>query len=445
MGIGIAVFLAAMFISIALGYSMIPALLLGLCIFTFLGIRRGYSLKQLAVWGAGSVRESFVVIKVMLIIGIITAAWRLCGTITLFVYYGIRLITPPLFLVITYLLACLLSYALGTSFGVTGTLGVIFIALARSGGVDPVITAGVIISGVYFGDRCSPVSSSANLVAGVTHTDIMTNVKWMLRTCVLPFIITLILYCILSFRNPLGNVDPEIMRSFEETFSLSAVAFIPAVLMLILPLMKLAVTTSILISASAALAIAYFVEGAGFQELVRTCILGYAAPDSGLGAILNGGGVVSMLEVVVILIISCTYSGIFNGTGMMEPVHAMLRKSCLRIGRFATCLIFGIVSTILLCNQTITTLLTGEVMAEPYKSTGGTLQELAIDMENSNIVVAGLVPWCLGCKVLTTFMGVGAEAVPYAFYIILIPVCYLFTKKRWFPDRAAGSELQEGS
>ena len=372
----------------------------------------------------------------MLIIGIITASWRICGTISVFVYYGTQIITPSLFLVITYLLACLLSYALGTSFGVTGTLGVIFIALARSGGVNPVITAGVIISGVYFGDRCSPVSSSANLVAGVTKTDVLTNVKYMLKTCILPFILTLAIYIIISVRNPIGSVDAGIISSLKETFTLSAIAFIPAVLMLILPFFKLTVTTSILISALSGMLIAYFVQGESAVEIIKTCIFGYRSPDDGIGAILNGGGVTSMLEVVVILIISCAYTGIFNGTGMMEPVHTLVERSCRRIGRFATCLLFGISATILFCNQTITTLLSGEVLSDPYRKTGGSLQELAIDMENSNIVAAGFVPWCLGCKVLLTFLNVGAEAVPYAVYIFLIPLCYLFTKRRWFPDKA---------
>lgn len=85
-------------------------------------------------------KDSFIVIEVMCIIGFVTAAWRVSGTITVFVYYGMRIITPSLFLIIAFLLSCLLSYALGTSFGVAGTVGVIFMTLARSGGVDPVIT-----------------------------------------------------------------------------------------------------------------------------------------------------------------------------------------------------------------------------------------------------------------------------------------------------------------
>ena len=90
--------------------------------------------------GSVGAKDSIIVIEVMAIIGLITAVWRVSGTITIFIYYGIKFITPSLFLLIAFLLSCLLSYAIGTSFGVAGTVGVIFMALARSGGVDPILT-----------------------------------------------------------------------------------------------------------------------------------------------------------------------------------------------------------------------------------------------------------------------------------------------------------------
>jgi len=98
---------------------------------------------------------------ILLLIGVLTGSWRSSGTIVTFVYYGIRLIWPHLFLIVIFLLTCLMSYALGTSFGVAGTAGVIFMTLARSGNVDPTIAAGVVLSGIYFGDRTSPASSTA--------------------------------------------------------------------------------------------------------------------------------------------------------------------------------------------------------------------------------------------------------------------------------------------
>lgn len=157
--IAFGIFIASMLTAVITGYSMILPLLVGLAAFMAVGKIRGFSLGSMAEMSKKGILDSIVVIKVMLVIGILTAVWRVSGTITVFVYYGMKVIMPPIFLIVTFALCCLLSYAIGTSFGIAGTVGVIFIALARSGGVDPVIAAGVIMSGVYFGDRCSPVSS----------------------------------------------------------------------------------------------------------------------------------------------------------------------------------------------------------------------------------------------------------------------------------------------
>ena len=178
--IAFGIFIIFMVLSLIAGISTIPALFLGLVVFLAVGRRKGFSLKSMLDMSVGGIKNSLVVIEVMLIIGLITAVWRVSGTITVFVYYGMKIIVPP---------SCVLSYALGTSFGTAGTVGVIFMTLARSGGVDPVMTAGVIMSGIYFGDRCSPVSSSANLVAGVTGTKIFDNVKLMMKTAMVPLIL----------------------------------------------------------------------------------------------------------------------------------------------------------------------------------------------------------------------------------------------------------------
>ena len=75
-------------------------------------------------------------------------------------------------------------------------------------------------------------------------------------------------------------------------------------------------------------------------------------------------------------------------------------------------------------------------MTKPYLDTGGTRQELAIDMENTLIVMVGLIPWCIACSVPLTFFNVGPGAIPYAFYLYVVPLTYFFTKRRWFPNRA---------
>ncbi|MCQ2545407.1 MAG: sodium:proton antiporter [Clostridia bacterium] len=445
------IFTGFMIVMLITGHSMVWALLVGLLLFTVLGLRVlkinedmgiGAGIIELAQNSWSSIKESLIVIEVMLIIGFITAAWRMSGTITVFVYYGMKIIVPPLFLVITFLLSCLLSYALGTSFGVAGTVGVIFMALARSGGVDPVITAGVVMSGIYFGDRGSPVSSSANMVAGVTKTDILENVRLMMKTAVLPFAITLAAYSAVSIMNPISHVDAGILQAFEDEFTLSPWAFVPAVLMLALPLFKVGVILSISISVLASVAVAFAVEKISILSICKILIFGYHSTGDGLAAILDGGGLVSMLEIVAILAISCAYSGIFNRTDMLADLLNLIEKCCTKAGRYATTFLVSLATCVVFCNQTIATLMCSDLLTKPYLNTGGSRQELAIDMENTVIIIVGLIPWCIACSVPLTFFGVGIGALPWAFYMYLVPLCYFFTKKRWFVNKAHDVEDQ---
>lgn len=432
--IAFVVFIVVMVSAILFDFTMVIALVIGLVAFMLVGKKRGFSFKSMAKMGIEGGKSSIIVLEVMCIIGFVTATWRVSGTITVFVYYGMRVITPSLFLMITFLLSCLLSYALGTSFGVAGTVGVIFMTLARSGGVDPVITAGVLMSGIYFGDRGSPVSSSANMVASLTDTKIYDNVKQMMKTAIVPFILTLIAYAFLSVENPISHVDAELVQAFENEFILSAWAFVPAVFMIMLPLLKVGVITSMGASIISGILVACFVQKVPFLEVIKICIMGYKAEGDGLGAILNGGGLVSMLEIVGVLIVSSCYSGIFSGTGMLDDLQEKLSSMCSKLGRYTVMFIMSLASAAIFCNQTIATLICTDLLKKPYIEGGGTKEEMAIDMENTVILVACLVPWCLGCSVPLSFFGVGPECLPYAIYMYAVPLLYFVLKKKWYSN-----------
>ncbi|HZK87955.1 MAG TPA: Na+/H+ antiporter NhaC family protein, partial [Anaerovoracaceae bacterium] len=166
------VFAVTMTGCLVMGWSMAIALFIGLVCFLLIGLYRGFRLKNLLGMVYTGGRTSFVVLEILILIGFLTALWRASGTISFFVYYGISIITPHMFIVITFLITLILSFALGTSFGIAGTAGVMLMVLARSGGVSQIVTAGAIMSGAYFGDRCSPASSSASLVAAVSFTNL---------------------------------------------------------------------------------------------------------------------------------------------------------------------------------------------------------------------------------------------------------------------------------
>ena len=135
-----ALFLAAMLFCLVKDFSLAWALLFALVLFFALGLRRGYGAKALVKMAWSKMPKSMIVLRILFFIGLLTGLWRSCGTIAFFIYHGIRVITPSLFILVAFLLTVLLSYALGTSFGVASTAGVVLMALARSGGVSEAVT-----------------------------------------------------------------------------------------------------------------------------------------------------------------------------------------------------------------------------------------------------------------------------------------------------------------
>ena len=52
-----------------------------------------------------------------------------------------------------------------------------------------------------------------------------------------------------------------------------------------------------------------------------------------------------------------------------------------------------------------------------------------MDIANSGVTIAGLIPWSIALTVPLHMLGVGLEAVPWAVLVYLIPLCYLPTKR----------------
>lgn len=107
-----------------------------------------------------------------LLIGVLTAFWRACGTIPAIVGGASKWISSSQVVVLTFVMNGAVSFLLGSSFATAATMGVISMIMAQGMGTSPALAGGAILGGIYFGDRCSSVSTSALLVSELTKTDI---------------------------------------------------------------------------------------------------------------------------------------------------------------------------------------------------------------------------------------------------------------------------------
>ena len=434
-GIAFALFLGAMLLCLIRGYALSWALAFALALFFAVGLRRGYKTGALAKMAWSKMPKTMIVLRIIFLIGILTGVWRSCGTIAFFIYYGVRAIPPSLFVLLSFLLTALLSYALGTSFGVTSTAGVVLIALARSGGVAPAVAAGAILSGVYFGDRGAPTSSCASLVAALTETELYRNVRRMHRTALLPYAICLVFFAFLSLRNPLSGADETLLTALSDSFDLTLWTVAPAIIMLILPLLRVPIWIAMTVSGAAAFAISVLSQGMSALDALRVCVLGYASGGV-LASVLSGGGLISMLTVFLMLPLASMTSGILDGTGALDGVQAKLGAVSDKLGLLPTTALLSILCSMVLCNQTIVVIMLQQLLGKVYERAGASREEFAMDIANTGVTLAGLVPWCIACAVPLTMLGVGVEALPYAALLYTIPICYLFTKKTFYPKGA---------
>ena len=138
LAIAFILFIICVAVSLILDISMLAPLLVGFVLFTALAAKNGFALKTVLKMAVGSLKESFIVVGILLLIGCLTGLWRSSGTVAYFVTLGVSVMPPSFFLLAAFLLSAAMSFAIGTSFGVTATAGVIIMSIAHAGGISPI-------------------------------------------------------------------------------------------------------------------------------------------------------------------------------------------------------------------------------------------------------------------------------------------------------------------
>ena len=421
----IGIFCALLIICIITGKSILYALLAGLIIFSLYGKKQGYSWRQISRMALQGVWKVKNILLTFILIGMLTALWRQAGTIPAIICYTVRLIKPSTFLLMTFLLNCLISVLTGTALGTAATIGVVCATMASALGIPSWMTGGAILSGVYFGDRCSPVSTSALLVAELTETGIYTNIKNMIKSALAPFTITCILYLTVSIQLHGKTEMPDLGHAFGSEFRLSWIALLPAAVILLLSVMQAGVKIAMIASIVTAIPVCIGLQNMAFTELPELLLNGFHSTDVTVAAMLNGGGITSMLKVGAIVCISSSYSGIFQATGILNGFQKMVCLLADRTKPYFAVLVTSILTSVMACNQTLAIMLTGQLCSrtEPDKL------RFANNLEDSAVLIAPLVPWSIACAVPLTAAGAPGYSVLFAVFLYLLPLCDLVLKK----------------
>ena len=414
----LSLFCLGVLICVISGLSTLWALGFGLLLFLAYGKKQGHTMKALMKMCLDGIKTVKNILLTFVLIGIMTALWRASGTIPAIVCYAARLIRPTVFLPLAFILCCAVSYLTGTSFGTAATMGVICAAMGSALGVDIRLIGGAILSGSFFGDRCSPVSTSALLVADITGTDIFTNIRRMMRSSAVPFFLSCTIFCTVGLIRRTNGEMLDLETVFAQSFSLHWLALIPALVILFLSFFRVNVKIAMGTSILSALPLCIILQKNPVVDLIRFAIYGFSTPDPDVAKLINGGGLLSMLRVAVIVCLSSAYAGIFQNTGLLDRAKDALRRMTLRTGNYSSTLIAAVFTSMIACNQSLATLLTEQLCGELYTRRS----DMALDLEDTVIVIAPLIPWSIAGAVPLASIGAPDSSIFFAVYLYLLPL-----------------------
>ncbi|WP_338957314.1 Na+/H+ antiporter NhaC family protein [Fusobacterium nucleatum] len=417
----ILLFSLSLIVCLLLKYSVVYALIVGYIIFITYGFMKGHNLIVLIKKSFEEVLTVKNILLVFVLIGMITALWRASGTIAFIVYMGSKLISPSILILLTFLLCSILSVLIGTSLGTAATMGVICASIGKTMGINPYYVGGAVLSGIYFGDRCSPMSTSALLIAELTKTNLYTNIKLMIKTSIIPFVMTCLFYLFLGFNSTVSNISVNVTEIFKQNYNLNIIVIIPAILIIILSILKINVKKTMLVSIVISFIIAMFIQRDSIVVLINYCIFGYHHPNEKLNLMMKGGGILSMVNVSLIVGISSSYSGIFKETKMLVSLKGYLKEFSKKTSNYFVIFLSSIVSGAIACNQSLGTILTNELCGELVEK-----QKMAITLENTVILLVGLIPWNIAMDVPLKAIDVGFMSGFFAFYLYFLPLWNLF-------------------
>lgn len=414
----ISLFAISLVLCISFDISILAALVFGFFLFFGYGLVKKYSAKAMAAMAFSGVKTVKNILITFVLIGMITAIWRVCGTIPYIVYHATRFCTPGVMVLVTFLLCCVISALTGTAFGTAATMGVICTTMATSMGVPILYSGGAVLAGSFFGDRCSPMSTSALLVSTLTKTDLYRNITNMVKTSAVPFVISCGIYALLG-RGVTADYDVSgVQNLFADAFVLHPAAVIPAAAIIVLSCLKINVKITMSVSILCGMAVAVCVQGEGVSELLKIAVWGYKPEDPQVAALLSGGGIQSMVKVFSIVCLSSCYSGMFNGTGLLEGFRGGLNRLSKRILPFGSILLTSIITVMISCNQALGIMLTHQLCVDTEQDP----ETLASHLENTVVVVAPLIPWSIAGAVPLASVGAPTACILTACYLYLLPI-----------------------
>ena len=421
------------------------SLMLATGVTILIGLRQGWSLKELEKSMAAGIASSMSAILILLIVGALIGSWILAGTVPSLIYYGASIISPNIFYGAACLICAIIALATGSSWITAGTIGTALIGIAVAQDLHLGLAAGAIISGSYFGDKMSPLSDTTNLASATGNVEIFTHIRHMVWTTAPSLIIALLLFFFIGNFLPVpSEVDElnDLLFALNNHFTIGPHLLIPIFLVTGLVIKKVPASLALLSGALIGCIFAAlfqqallvnpfetnsFLFASTVMKEIGTALYAGVTLESGnsmLDELLSRGGIRSMMMPVWLIISAMMFGAVMETTGILEVLFKRLIKSIRSTGDLiastAACAI-GI--NVITSDQYIAIVLPGRIFRNVYRRQQLDPKNLSRTLEDAGTLTSVLIPWNTCGVFMAQTLGISTLTyAPFAFFNLLCPV-----------------------
>ena len=384
-------------------------LLLGASLAAIMGLIDKVSINHIVSKIFSSIKSIAIPIVILLLVGALAGTWKVSGVIPAMVYYGLNLIDPSVFLPLTLIVTAVVSLTTGSSYTTSATVGIALVAVGTAFNISPGMTAGAVISGAYFGDKMSPLSDTTNLAPAMAGGDLYAHIKYMTLTTVPTFIITFIVFSLISFNidtSTTGDMSSIISLSdtISNDFYISPVLFLVPVLVIFLAYLKIrpiiALSSGVFLAVIFALIfqqnILETIDSSDLNAVFNSVFLDTEIPteNNRIVRLYNSGGMKGMLWTINLTLCAMVFGGSMDAIGALSKItSALLERAKNMFGLFVSTVISCLGINIAASDQYLAIVIPGKMFKNAYKERGLAPENLSRTLEDSGTVTSALIPW----------------------------------------------------
>ena len=383
----------------------------------------GFTWNEIITTIVERISKALPTIMLLFAIGILIGTWVLSGTIPYLVYLSLELVSPEHIYLIAFVASAAFSLCCGSSWGTIATIGLVFITTGKILNVDLGILTGAIVGGAYFGDKLSPLSDTTNVAAISANVEVQAHIKAMLITTLPAAILSCGLFFILGYLYPadmaVSNISAldELKEILPSIFSFNYLLLLPPLIILVGSIKKKEPLPILIISSLMASLLAIFYQHSSFDDVVHTVHRGFSldmlitppvTQHLFLSDLLNRGGIYSLIEPIVIILIVFIYVGTIS---KLNAIPTLINEIIPQIKSprklLSITLIASGLTNALTSSQYANSFIVGEAFSRKYDELTIPRTVLSRSLEDTGTMIESLIPWSTTSVFIFTSLGVG--------------------------------------